>query len=103
MTDYTEETEIYLLMSQNEKKARGFKDRNKSFTFAFTCRNKAKRFLENARIFGMLSDVNLLYQMTVGEYFQWQEEGKTTADLTIDPAPDMLEHSVFALSRFQNN
>ena len=103
MPNYTEETEIYLLMSKDEKKARGFKDRNKSFTFAFTCRDKAKVFLENAQTVGILSDVNLLYQMTVGEYFQWQEEGKTEAQLTIDPAPDILKHPVFALSRFQNN
>ena len=103
MPQYTDDTCIYLLMSEKVKQARGFQDRNRALTFAFTTRKKANAFLKKAREVGMLTDVDLLFQMTVGEYFEWKAQGKASADLAIDPQEDMLQHPVFASHHFSSN
>ncbi len=103
MPQYTDDTRIYLLMSQKVKQARGFQDRNRALTFAFTTRKKANAFLRKAKAVGILTDVDLFFEMTVGEYFEWKKQGKASADLAIDPPEDMLQHSVFATNRFQHN
>ena len=100
---YTNDTQIYLLMSSREKRGRGFYERSGTYTFAFTTQAKARKFLKEARAVGLLTDIDVLYEMTVGEYFQWKAAGKTTADLNIDPAPDMLHHPFFFHGRFQDN
>jgi hypothetical protein len=101
--EYTSDTAIFLLMSQKEKRARGFGDLKRTFTFAFTAKDKAEAFVKEARTVGMLLDVDLLYPMTVGEYFKWKKEGKTEADLAFDPDKDLLKHPSFTGMRFGQN
>lgn len=103
MAAYTDATPIYVLMAQKDKRARGFSDGKRAFTFAFTTKDQAEAFLKEARAVGMLLDVDLLYAMTVGEYFQWQKEGKTAAELTIDPDAGLLQHPQFKALRHANN
>lgn len=104
-TEYTDETEIYLLMSVRDKRARGFTDMKKAFTFAFTTQEKAEAFLKTARSVGILLDTNMLYRMTVGEYFEWRRIGKVLpgVSLTIDPDAEMMKHPHFASLRYSNN
>lgn len=97
LPQYNDDTEIFILMSQEVKSARGFIDfgTNTQFTFAFTSEEKAKEFIKKSKERGFLSDVDLLYRMTVGEFFEWKQTGQTNSELTIDPDPDMVSHSVF--------
>jgi len=92
-------------MSNKTHQARGFFDPGgqRMFTFAFTSQEKANAFLEKARKLGGLFDVGLLYRMTVGEFFEWKETGRTKSDLTIDPDPEMLEHPIFTATAYQHN
>ncbi len=94
-------------MGSRDKQARGFTDTKRAFTFAFTfaftTKEKAEAFLTEARVVGMLLDADLLYAMTVSEHFQWQKEGKTTCNLTIDPDAGLLTHPKFQTMRHANN
>jgi len=103
VAEQTEDTSILMLMSQRDKRARGFGDLRRMFTFAFTTKAKADAFLKEARAVGMLLDVDLLYVMTVGEYFEWQKDGRATGDLTIDPDAGLLAHPKFQAMRHANN
>lgn len=103
MAEHTEDTSILLLMSQRDKRARGFTDTRRAFTFAFTTKEKAEAFLLEARVVGMLLDADLLYAMTVGEYFEWQKQGLATGDLTIDPDAGLLKHPQFRALRHMGN
>jgi len=104
-SEYTDETEIYLLMLVRDKRARGFTDTKRSFTFAFTTPQKAEAFLRAARAVGILLDTDMLFRMTVGEYFEWRRTGRVLpgVDLTIDPEADMMQHPHFAPLRYANN
>lgn len=103
MDAYTDDTSIFLLMSQKVMQARGFGDLKRTFAFAFTSREKAETFLREARSVGMLTDVDALLPMTVSEYFQWKKEGKALGDLAIDPDKDLLKHASFTGLRYGQN
>ncbi len=102
-TDYGDGTPIHLLMSRRLKQARGFRDRKKTLTFAFTSKELAEAFLEKARSLGMLADVDLLFESTAGKFFEWTEQGKASGELAIDPDPAILEHPLFAHESFIHN
>lgn len=100
---YTDDTVIFLLMSQSARCARGFGDRNGKYTFAFTTRPKAEEFVRRAKAVGILSDVDLLCEITAGEFFGWKERGLTDSALAIDPDPGTLQHPLFFTSRHAGN
>jgi len=101
--EYTNDTRIFLLMSQRDKRARGFQDRRKRLTFAFTSEELAKAFLERGKPIGLLADVDMLFETTAGEFFAWVEQGKASGELAIDPPPSILENPLFAHERFIGN
>lgn len=96
LPQYDESTDIYLLMSKMSKSPCGFMDRGtlRMFTFAFTTVPKAKAFVEKSRAMGLLTDVDRVCPVTIGEYFERVLKGKTQPELAIDLDPDMLDHPV---------
>ena len=103
MDEYSDDTKIFLVMAGRDKRAVGFGDTKRSFTFAFTTEAKAEAFLKASRSVGMMLDADTLYAMTVGEYFEWKKNGKASADLTIDPDTELFTHSLFEGHRYTNN
>jgi hypothetical protein len=96
LPQYDESTDIYLLVSKMSMSPRGFMDRGnlRSFTFAFTTTSRAEAFLRKSRAIGLLTDVDRLCPVTIGEYFERMLKGKTQPQLAIDPDPDMLDHPI---------
>jgi hypothetical protein len=102
---WTDSTAIFLLISRSSRGPVGFYDAGggNMFTFAFTTQEKAKDFLKEAKRLGIAKDVDRLLPITIGEFFEWKSTGKTTSELSIDPSPDMLRHSVMTANAFRHN
>ena len=96
---YTDDTVIYLLMSNEIKRARGFCDLSNGelYTFAFTSTSKARTFLKAARIKqDLFHDIDLFFKMTIGEFYDWSEQKNfSNSKLVIDPDIAMLDHPLF--------
>lgn len=91
MVEYTEDTVLYLLMTEN-KKFVGIIDfaTNKKFNFGFTSINKAKEFLQICRKNNQLKNIRMVYRCTLGEYSQLQEKDPKFPYVAIDTDPEQL-------------
>lgn len=106
-TSYSDQTVIYLLLNPAGKGVAGFLDQGTGniFNVAFTSQKKAVSFIEKVRSIGIpgFENMDRVAPSSVGEFFDWKEQGKIKGELAIDLEPEKLSHPVFVRSANSGN